>query len=440
MSLPGFVAVARFGLGARPGEIAAASSDPRGWAHAQLVPSAAMPPEFEDLTRGQTAAANFTRIVRRGNAVPEENRRNGRAIYREEVEKLIAARIASTAPLRERLVAFWANHFTVSVQRAAVLPLAGAFEREAIRPNVLGRFRDMLIAVLRHPAMLIYLDQARSIGPNSVAGRRRERGLNENLAREILELHTLGVDGGYVQDDVTGFAQILTGWSIARDGDPSPGAFMFRPTFHEPGPKSFLGHRFAEAGESEGVAALETLARHPATARRVAEKLVRHFVADRPPEALVARLARRFLDTDGDLGAVTRMLVDAPEAWSAPLTKFKTPIEFVVSAQRAVADAFDARRLLPALRQLGQAPFAAPSPAGWPDGAEHWLGPESIMRRAEWAMALAGRVGHAREPREILDRALGPAASADTRYWQERAASAVDAIALVFASPEFQRR
>ncbi len=441
MSTPAFIAVARFGLGAKPGDLDRIARDPKSWVMTQLARPNPMPPALDGLATGQHAAAAFTRVVRRGAAAVEQNLRQGaRQAYVEEAGLRIKAQVESEQPVHERLVAFWSNHFTVSVQRPVVLSLAGPFEREAIRPHVTGKFRDMLRAVARHSAMLVYLDQAQSIGPNSRIGQRRQRGLNENLAREILELHTLGVEGGYSQADVTAFANILTGWSIARDEDHDSGAFFFRQPVHEPGAKTLLGRRFEEDGEGEGIAALDMLARHPSTAKHIATKLVRHFIADKPPQALVDRLVKLFRDGDGDLGVVTRGLVDSLEAWSAPLTKIKTPNEFVVSALRASAVAPDPARVLGGLRALGQAPFAAPSPAGWPDTADQWLGPESVMRRAEWAMALATRLGRDRDPPTILAAALGPAARAETRSWFSRAASSTDALALVFASPEFQRR
>jgi uncharacterized protein (DUF1800 family) len=350
------------------------------------------------------------------------------------------AQIDSPTPLAERLVAFWSNHFTVSVQRPVCLGLVAPFEDEAIRPHIAGRFRDMLLAVARHPAMLTYLDNAQSVGPASRAGQRNQRGLNENLAREIMELHTLGVNGGYGQGDVRELARILTGWSIARDDEGDAGAFRFRPLIHEPGDKQLLGVRYAEAGEREGIAALTALARHPATATHIATKLARHFVADTPPAAVVERLARLFRDSDGDLAQMTRALIAAPEAWAQPLPKVKTPAELVISALRATGLAGDARVVVQAQTLLGQTPLAAPSPAGWPDVAGQWIGPESVVRRAEWIMALGHRVAQAMAPAALLEATIGPVAGAETRQAVTGAASAADGIALVLASPEFQRR
>ncbi len=436
-----FVAVTRFGLGAAPGEFDAASRDPRGWVLGQLQAKPVPPKALADLPDGNTRAGEISRRVAGADnrALIQLIRREHREAYLKEAAARTLAQIDTTQPVRERLVAFWSNHFTVSVQRPVILGLAGPFEREAIRPHVTGKFADMLLAVARHQAMLMFLDQAISIGPNSTLGTRRGRGLNENLAREILELHTLGVDGGYSQADVTEFARILTGWSIMREQEGTAGRFMFRSAMHEPGSKTLLGRRFAEDGENEGVAALAMLARHPSTAKFIATKLARHFIADQPPPATIERLAKVFRDSDGDLGRVTSTLIDLPEAWAEPARKVKTPNEFVVSALRATGFAGEPPRLLGALQLLGQAPFAAPSPAGWPDTADQWIGPEAVIRRAEWAQALGQRLGK-REPSEIMQVALGPGARAETKLWAERAASAADAVALVFARPEFQRR
>jgi uncharacterized protein (DUF1800 family) len=434
-----FIAVNRFGLGARPGELAAAASDPRGWLERQLGHVAQ--PRLVDATGGQRMA-QLLELRRRGGdaAVQQELRQGIREHYIEDMGRRGRAQIESEAPLRERLVAFWSNHFTVSVQRPVCLGLVGPFEQEAIRPNVTGKFRDMLLAVARHPAMLSYLDNAQSIGPNSRAGQRAQRGLNENLAREIMELHTLGVNGGYTQTDVRELAKILTGWSVARDGERDAGGFFFRPMIHEPGDKQLLGARYSENGEQEGVAALTALARHPATATHVATKLARHFVADQPPPALVERLARLFRDSDGDLAQLVRALIAAPEAWAQPTPKVKSPSEFVISALRATGFTGENRVLVQAQTLLGQTPLAAPSPAGWPDVASQWIGPESVIRRAEWAMALGQRIAQVKAPTALFDETIAPVAGPDTRMLIASAASAAEGVALVFAAPEFQRR
>ncbi|MGE0717622.1 MAG: DUF1800 family protein, partial [Alphaproteobacteria bacterium] len=401
-------AAARFGLGARPGEAAAIGGDPRGWAAAQIGP---LPPVPGDLPT--TAEAGHLTAAARGPEADPTARRTLRELYRRDAVAQIAAAATGPAPFAERMAWFWANHFTVSVQRPIVAGLVGPFMREAIRPHVFGRFADLATAVTRHPAMLLYLDNAVSIGPRSVAGQRRARGLNENLARELLELHTLGV-GNYGQEDVRQLALVLTGWTIGRPGEPDAGVFRFAPALHEPGPKTLLGRTLPEGGMAEGEAALAALARHPATARRVATALARHFVADDPPSTLVERLVRTWRETDGDLGAVARALVAAPEPWATPLAKVRTPFELVVAALRLVAPERLAPRALADLRRLGHTPFAAPSPAGWPDTADAWIGPEALLRRIEWATAFAADAGD-RDAPALLDVALGPLAAAETR-------------------------
>lgn len=454
MSRDAVLAANRFGLGPRPGDLAEIARDPRGWVLAQLTmpspaPGNAVGAERITLFVNTRNLRQDIRAAQRQEGAPTQRPPAQaqapvatplRDLYVEDMAARTRNLITTTAPLRERLTMFWSNHFTVSILRPPVLTTALAFENEAIRPHVTGKFADMLVAVARHPAMIFYLDNIQSIGPNSRGGQARGRGLNENLAREILELHTLGVDGGYSQTDVREFAKILTGWSIARPVDPNPGAFMFRPLIHEPGDKTLLGQRYG-AGEQEGVRAMWALARNPATARHLATKFARHFIADDPPAAVVARLAQVYRDSDGDLGALTRATIEAPESWAVTAPKVKTPAEFVVGALRACGlPGSDGRGIVGAQALLGQAPFAAPSPAGWPDRAQQWIGAESVMRRAEWAMALGGRLGRGLDPMQLFETAIAPIAGRDTRMMIEGAPGRAEGIALVLASAEFQRR
>jgi uncharacterized protein (DUF1800 family) len=361
-----------------------------------------------------------------------------------EVTARLIAQVQSRQPLRERLVAFWSNHFTVSVGQGPASIYVGAFEREAIRPHVTGRFLDLLLAAVRHPAMLFYLENTVSTGPHSRLGRRRDMGLNENLARELLELHTLGVGGGYTQTDVTQFARILTGWSVAGPGEKGAGGFMFPPAMHEPGEKRLLGNRFSEGGEKKGLDALALLARHPSTARHIARQFASHFIADDPPPAVVDRFAEVFRQTDGDLLALTLAAIDAPEAWAQPLAKVKSANEFVVASLRATAAPLTGPgtvgAALGALRGLGQMPFAALSPAGWPDRADAWIGPDAVMERADFAAVLARRLRGRLVPGRLLEASVGPVASPALGRALAHAASVEDANALILASPEFQRR
>jgi uncharacterized protein (DUF1800 family) len=443
-----FIAVHRFGLGPRPGELDRAAADPKGWLTRQIGPAAAAPPEFAGLPSGAERMGDLLRARRdRGDPGAQKLiRESFRETYRQEAAARLAVQVTTAAPFRERLVAFWSNHFTVSVQRPPLFGTAGAFEREAIRPYVTGRFSDMLLAVARHPAMLVYLDNGQSFGPDSLVGMRQHRGLNENLAREMLELHTLGVDGGYTQADVRELAKILTGWTVTPPRFLGAGQFAFFSQIHEPGPKTLLGVAYRDAGAAEAETAFQALTRHPATAHHIATKLARHFIADAPPQAAVERLARVFRDTDGNLGAVSHALIDQPEAWRDPLAKVKTPNEFVVAALRATdftphaGDDGHAKMMINAVHSLGQAPFNAPSPAGWPDTAADWISPESAIRRADWAMALAGRMAANHDPGRLFEGTIAPVAAHATAQAVARAPSRADAMGLVLASAEFQRR
>jgi uncharacterized protein (DUF1800 family) len=441
--MDGAVAAGRFGLGARPGELGAIGRDARGWILDQINRPAPMPPALSGLPPSAEATAQFFGAVQGGTEDAKKlARQQLRELYIRECGARLRAAIDSDRPVIERLVHFWSNHFTVSIrQKAAVIGIAGAFEREAIRPHVLGRFEDMLVAVVSHPAMLLYLDNAQSIGPNSRAGQRAKRGINENLARELMELHTLGVDGGYSQEDVKELAKILTGWSVAPKRLPDAGRFRFFEPAHEPGPKLLLGQRYEQDGQREGFAALHALASQPATARFVATKLARHFIADDPPAAAVARLAKTFRDSDGDLAAVTRTLVSLPEVWAEPLPKIKTPTELVVSSLRAAGGYSGADKpLINSLQVLDQPCFQALQPSGWPDQASAWIGPESLMRRVQWVQLAAQRMPDLGAIAERGEAVLGPLLAAETRTAIAHAPSEAEGFALLLASPEFQRR
>ncbi len=343
----------------------------------------------------------------------------------------------------ERLAMFWANHFAVSAAKGPQLRiLAGAFEREAIRPNVFGRFADMLIAVETHPAMLIYLDNQQSIGPDSKAAQKTKRGLYEILAREILELLTLGVNGGYTQADVTSLARILTGWTLVgregRLGD--PGHFVFFDKAHQPGDQELLGKTYAEGGFEQGRAALLDLARREATAAHIASKLARHFISDTPPPALINKLEASFRESDGDLAHVATTLVEAKEAWSQERAKLRSPLEFSVALLRATGAKPEPQPVLGGLNIMGQ-PFWQPSgPNGFSDMVESWASPEGLKMRMDVANAAAAKNADYFEPSEFIESRLGPLVSADTRSAVGRAASRAQGLAIAFMSPEFQRR
>lgn len=483
----------RFGLGARPGTLDRID-DPRGHLLAQLrAPANATAAAFAGLPSSAdylTREADYTRerLLRRraqrvDTAMPDATRmptglddRAADPAVREAITSFrdafgadqraeLAAReaVALTTPrdFVERLVRFWSNHFAISIDKRPAALYAAPMEREAIRPHVLGRFEDMLLAVESHPGMLRYLDNAQSVGEGSPFARRGARrlardaggdgtpkrrfGLNENLAREILELHTLGVDGGYAQDDVTELARAITGWSTpvrrdARDGADT-GAFVFRDAAHEPGARRVLGRSYADGGQEQGRAVLRDLARHPATARHLAFKLARHFVGDVPPPALVDDLARTWLRHDGDLVAVYRALVGHDLAWAPDARKFKTPADFVVSALRALDGGQSGpERVAVLLRPLGQPPFTPRSPAGFADTVADWAGPDALFKRVQAAQALAERAPASLPPLDVAQAAFGASLDAELATAIRRAESQRQALALLFASPQFQWR
>jgi uncharacterized protein (DUF1800 family) len=336
------------------------------------------------------------------------------------------------------LVWFWSNHFCVNADATV---MAGAYEREAIRPYVLGKFADLLLAAEGHPAMLIYLDNASSIGPNSVAGINRNRGINENLGREILELHTLGVRTGYHQDDVVSLAKAITGWTIytTADNPDHGGEFLYHPRLHEPGPETVLGKAYRDTGVEQGRAVLADLARNPATAGHVATKLARHFIADEPSPALIETLTKTFLATDGDLWQVSKALVAAPESWAPDQAKIKHPSEWMVASIRAGGlNNGDVRRIVPALNRLGEPLWRPPAPKGFGDVNGDWL--DGLAHRLDTANAIAQNYGERLDPQAMLETSLGPLASTETRSAVTRAETRQQALTLLLMAPEFQRR
>jgi uncharacterized protein (DUF1800 family) len=485
------VALNRFGLGARggaSGDFVNAASDPRGFVRAELnrpngalleapglqstpalaqavfayqfeivqarnaaAKSGAPKPGAPDIAgkaaameaSGANAAMAPAEAMQPPKPAPEPPNIIQKTYRTEALARLQRAMIVDCGFV-ERLVVFWSNHFCVSANKGGLARMwAGAFEREAIRPYVLGRFGDMLKAVEQHPAMLFFLDNQQSLGPESRAGQNRKRGLNENLAREIMELHTLGVGGGYSQDDVTSLARIITGWSFAgRQGQlGTPGSFVFNANAHQPGPQPLLGKTYENNGVAQGEAALADLARHPSTAKFIATKFARHFVADDPPQALVAQLQEVFRKSDGDLKALTVALVDSDETWQAPLTKLRNPYEFLVATGRLLARIpDDPANYLGGLNLLGQPLWSPSGPNGFPDTNAAWAAPEGMKLRLDISAQLASRAADKIDPRDLLELVAADAASEETRRTIERAESRQQALALLLMSPEFQRR
>ncbi len=431
------IAATRFGFGPKPGELAEIAADPRGWVAAQLnrrpdFNSTGLPPAPE------TVAAMLE--ARRDKEERPQLRERLKATYLAELDARFGAAILGETPVLERLTQFWSNHFTVSGMRPFVRGVTGAFEREAIRPHVTGRFIDMLMAVTSHPGMLLYLDNAQSFGPDSLVGMRQKKGINENLGRELLELHTLGVDGGYTQADVEALARILTGWTVAPLRDWRPGTFRFFPQIHEPGSKVLLGRTYHDGGLDEGEAALRDLAAHPATARHVATQLARHFIADTPPADAVERIARAFRDTGGDLKQVTLAVLREDAVWREPFAKVRTPTELLIAAYRAVGTKPQPGLAFMALKKLDQPPFFAPSPAGWPDVASAWVSPESVLRRTEWCQTFAERLADVPDPVDVMTSTYDETRPEEVQRAVRRAPDKRAGLALLIASPQFQRR
>jgi len=473
------IAMNRFGLGARP--TGTVPADPADWLKSQIskyepvFPGMASQPSRADIAVGfreyQLDRKDF-RAARKDAAAAmaaddtpqidpakiEKVVNTLRLQYVAAADARMDAAISSDNDFAERLVHFWSNHFAVSIDKLPVLALAGDYEFTAIRPHIMGKFSDLLFAAVTHPAMLLYLDQAQSIGPNSplatrVAARRnKELGLNENLAREILELHTLGVRTVYDQKDVTEFARALTGYTVGgmakgpiqrvmahngKDGDP-----QFFAAIHEPGDRVVIGRRYSQQGEAQARAILSDIATHPATAKHIATKLAQHFAADVPAPALVARLEKSFLESGGDLSRLYRTLIDSPEMWLAKQAKFKSPWDWVISSLRAlnVRELPNSRQSVNLLAQLGQPIWRPGSPAGFSDTTENWAGGAALMRRVEIASRMAERSANRVDARTLAPRILSGQLGAMTTESIARAESPSQGLALMLLSPEFLRR
>jgi uncharacterized protein (DUF1800 family) len=451
-----FVALNRFGLGARPGDADAVAGGPKQWVLDQIalgkidavkgVPDSAG--RFHALAAFRKARAEADKaeaaLVAAGGkpAAPVAGKPPkppspldnppGR-MFDTDVARRVDHMAASDTPVLERLAAFWSNHFAVSATRDEVAITAVPYENEAIRANLFGRFRDMLGATAMHPAMTMYLDEAASVGPDSPIGQRRHQSVNENYAREIMELHTLGVGGGYSQKDVEELALALTGLGLDA-GDGESAWFYDR---HEPGPRVLLGHRLADKSDQAN-SAFDILANHPATIRHLCGKLAAHFCGDQPPKAVVKRLAAAWRRSGGQLPVIYAALAQSPEAWVGRPVKFRSPQDFVLAAGRALALKGHGREMVNEMRSLGYAPFRAPAPTGWSDQDGDWLDPAGVTGRVASAQRLAGLARKDIDGPGLLAQVaqIGPA-TADVVFEE------VDprrAIALVLVCPEFQRR
>ncbi|MFT5131667.1 MAG: hypothetical protein ACI9SC_000126 [Gammaproteobacteria bacterium] len=457
------IASNRFGFGAKPGDLVRIGASPKQWLLDQIQRPQTLSTKVASGSSAVKAFLTF-RNKKRDQMQSGKGTTNDvkdvmnlaqvmRPIYLDHVMARSKQVIESNSPFYERLVHFWSNHFAVSADNPQMYGLVGALEVEAIRPNITGYFSNMLLAVETHPTMLTYLDNFQSIGPKStmakIGGKRRinhKFDINENLAREILELHTLGVNAGYTQADVTTFAKVISGWTYGglfqdRTDRGKAGEFAFNDLMHEPGAKTILNKQYRQMGFQQGVAVLRDLALHPRTARHLATKLARHFVSDEPSEDAIDKLSQAYLQSKGYLPAMYGALVNLDEVWDKTFTKYKSPNDFVYSVFRTINYIPDnPQKVIAPLTVLGQAPFRPGSPAGWPDTARSWSGGEALFKRVELAVAVAEKVGNRIDPLALAEIILGSTLSAQSRREIGRADSGSQGLAMLFASPEFQRR
>ncbi len=451
---PENIAVNRFGYGARGNEIIKAKANPRKWLESQLkeieftdgLPSSdevflayGKFQQQKKLLKKQKKKENTTKNKRED----KQNMMRNNAARRTYVKMSSIAlkqAINSEHSVSWRLLDFFSNHFSVSSKGRLMLGLSPTLEREAIAPNLLGNFSDLLLAVMQHPAMIIYLNNEKSFGANSRLAKKRKVGLNENLAREIMELHTLGVNGGYRQNDVIELAKAMTGWSVKRPKKEHGSGFVFREYGHEPGNRTLLGKNYAQRGIQQGQQMLRDLAMHPTTANYVCKKIAHHFVSESVQQSLIDKMQKTWLDNQGNIKKVMRTLFNASEAWLTTPQKFKTPREFVISAYRAIApNTINDKNLINSLNNLGQKPFNAGSPAGFSDDESDWLGASALIARIEWSSLLSAKVKNINTA-HIMANSLGASVSSNTYQMVMRAESRQQANTLFLMSPEFQRR
>ncbi len=439
------IALTRFGYGARPGEVEAISGDPRGWLLAQLDDSAVPTDFFQGLPGGTEIAAQLLRASTAGEEVLRDYRQRASESFQTEATVHTAYALATGAPFRERLVRFWCNHFSLSVLNPRIFPLTHAFEREVVRPGLGGSFVQMLTAAMHHPAMLLNYGAERSIGPWSRAGLKGAAGMTDALARAVMGRYTFGEDHKPSGKDILNLTKMFTGWSIAGPEEANPGGFLFRETWHEPNSKYFLLRNYPHAGVLEAEATLDTLGRREETARNLAFKMARHFVADTPPPELISDMLRGFTNGGNSLTGMAKGMVMSQASWNPQQMKVKTPEDMVFSAARAMGLGGEAgRSALRSLAVLGQAAKHAPAPSGWSDISAAWLSPQQMLERLDWGAAAARQgMQPGMRDRPASDTALavlGPLLSPVTFRRIVVAADRGEGLAMFFASPEFQRR
>ena len=430
----------RFGFGAKIDE--QQPQNPKRWLENQLK-------------RSPNIAKRLAKYPSTRELIEEQQKANGKEARKklkqqrkqqhkqEIIDRLIHA-FATPTPFYERLVWFVSNVLTISSERPTCVGLIGSFERDVIRKNLSLGYDKILINSAKHPAMLLYLDNINSIGPDSKKGRRRSKGRNENYAREILELHTVGLEAKYTQQDVISLTNILTGWTIAKKKSANRG-FYFNANTHQPGPQTLLGVKYSQSGVKQGEAALRDLAKHPFTAKNLATKMANHFISENPPVELVDQMAKAYLNNGSSILKMAHAMILSPLSWQPEQQKIKTPIEIVVSTMRLLipsSKSFDTKarkQLLNQCQQMGQRPYAAQSPKGWSDLGMDWLGGEAMLRRLKWAEMMSRKFGkNIDNPTKFAQKHFN--LSTRTKNSIARAPDRETAIGLLLASPEFQRR
>lgn len=439
------IAFQRFGLGAKPGGPAAIGADPKAALLAEINA-----PDVAAIS--DPSLPTYAEAAREGTFTRER----ATAVQDKEIHARVDKHISADIGFVERLVLFWSNHFSMSAEKDNIIrSTLGQLERDVIRKHVLGNFSAMLDGVIAHPAMIAYLDNASSIGPGSIVGLSSTKGSNENLAREILELHTLGSGGGQTEADIRAFTRILTGWSLVsarqaesgKDGgtQENRGQFIFRANWHERDPIAMMGKIYPDEGQKQARMVFADLTKHRSTAEHIALKLVQHFITDEPTPAMVDPIRNAFQQSRGDLKAVAAALINLPEAWSTPLAKIRTPYELSVAQFRALGHRYtekEYRIFISVQRVLQQSLWECPAPTGYPDHTRDWLNPDGMKLRLDTALLAAGRWGARLQgsPVTVARRLYDAALTKQTRDRMGGAGDTTNALTILFSSPEFQRR
>jgi uncharacterized protein (DUF1800 family) len=447
------IATQRFAMGARPDDIKSINKNAQAWLlnQLELTPAVIFDQSLPNTNTILAAQYEFKKTKKKfkkqQNEMSEmqskekQPKNPNKGIYKQLTADALKQNIESANSFNWRCLEFFSNHFSVTAQGQVMAGLAPTLEREAIAPNLFGHFEDLLLAVCKHPAMLIYLNNEISIGP-STRFAKKNRGLNENLAREILELHTLGIDGGYKQGDVTELAKGITGWSVGKINKDKQQGFIYRTRRHEPGTRVLMSKRYSAEGLMQGEKMLRDLANHPQTARFISTKIIKSFISDQAPEELINHLTTQWLSSKGHLKTVFKALINHPLAWQSQQQKYKTPREYIVSTYRALAiKRLPFQQIQRALATLGQSPFKAGSPAGYSDQQQDWDGASALMARINWASQLAGQKRlETIDIETLIVSVFGHSLSAHSYQVITRAESRQQALTLLLLCPEFLRR